>query len=246
MTDWLNHAAVAAPRNGTNSHTVGPNGTGGTVVAGSAFTPTAGNFLLVVVDGAVTSTTPAGWTLPTNGSAINNTGLYVWYRASAAGSDTIATTHNGVDYPAVFDFYEFPAGSTFKSSAAATAVSASGGAGPTLSGLTGTNWTAGAAGQNRGPADPATTITWNAGTEATDTSAAASGTDGYTYGLTYTDDDVATSKSYAATFSSTSFTVERLVFAVVAADPPPPAAVGILLQENGHPLLQETNNMILI
>lgn len=228
MADWLNHATIAAPKNGTSTHTVGPDGTGGTVVAGSAFTPTAGRLLVVFVEGAVTSTTPSGWTLPTNGSAINNSALYVWHR-TAAGSDTLTTTHNASDYAAVFDFYEFALGSTFVGVASTINVSASGGAGPTLSGLTGTNWTAGVMGQAN--ANVGTdSITWDLGTEAADVSVAQNVTDGYNYGLTYTDDDTATSAAYAATCSDTGNSVERLVVAVNAASGAPPNVVVQLIK----------------
>jgi hypothetical protein len=114
MSNWLNHVTIAAPRNGTTSHTCDPtNATGGgTVVTGSTFTPTSGRLLVVVCYGAVTFTTPSGWTLPTSGSAVNNGGLYVFYR-TAAGSDPFTTTQNGSNYPVVFDIYEFATGSTF-------------------------------------------------------------------------------------------------------------------------------------
>ena len=135
MALWLNHVAIAAPRNTLPTHTVDPNG--GTVVTGTNFTPTAGRFLLVVVEGSVTSTTPTpGWTL--EASAINNTGLYCWTR-TAAGSDTLSTTHNGSDYPVLFHWFEFAAGSTWVGDVSATAVAHGAGANPNLTGLTGTN-----------------------------------------------------------------------------------------------------------
>lgn len=211
MATWLNHVALTGPRNGTTTHTVDPST--GTVVAGSTFTPTAGRLLVVLAYGAVTSTTPAGWTLPTNGSAVNSGGLYVWTR-TAAGSDTFSTTHNGSNYAVSFDIYEFAAGSTFVSCASATGVAVTGGAGPTLSGLTGTNWIAGAVGQVNNTVSTYTT-SWSTGVEAADSSVAQAVTDGYNYGLTYLEDSVLTSASAAAT---TTFgagpTVERLMFAV--------------------------------
>lgn len=213
MADWLNHVAIAAPRNGTTTHTVTPSS--GSAVFGTLFTPTAGRLLVCVVEGSVTSTTPSGWTLPTGGSAINNTGLYVWYR-TAAGSDSLTTTHNGSNYPVMFHFFEFASGSTFSGSAASTGVSRSGGAGPTLSGLTGTNWTAGVVGQaGNGMTGNSTYISWSAGTELADSVLGNSGTDGYAYGLTATDANTASSASYAATMTAnTTDTTERLVFAV--------------------------------
>lgn len=214
MATFLNHVAVATPRNATTTHTVTPSS--GTVAAGTLFTPTAGNFLLCLAQGSVTSTTPTGWTLPTNGAAVNVTGLYVWYLASAAGSDSITTTHNGSNYPVVFDFYEFAAGSTFVKAAFATGVARAAGAGPSLTTLTGTNWIAGAYGAGVGASDSLASVTWNTGVEATDTSVAAATTDGYGYGLTYLVDSTLTTASAAATVTggNPGAGVERLMFAV--------------------------------
>ena len=218
MADWVNHAAVAGARNGTADHTVDATGTGGTVVDGAGFTPTAGRFLLCVVEGAVTSTTPTGWILPTNGSAVSATGLYVFYRVSASGTsaDQIATTHNGSNFPAMFDFYEFPASSSFVASVSATGVG-NGGAGPNLTGLTGTNWIAGAIGS--ATSGGISTTTWSAGTEEVDVSIATAATDGYTYSLAYSDDDVSSSAQWAATLALEFVAAERLMFAVNVATP---------------------------
>lgn len=211
---WVNHVVISAPRNGTTTHTVDPNG--GTVASGTNFVPTSGRLLVCIAYGGVTSTTPSGWTLPTNGSAINNGGLYVWYR-TAAGSDTLSTTHNGTNYALPFEVFEFPAGSTFKGSATATGVNFSGGAGPTLSGMTGTTQYFATVGQNLG-GSTAGAVTWSAGTEIADTSLAGSPTDGYTFGTAYLDDSAATSWSSAATTSGVSSnSTERLVFGVGAA-----------------------------
>jgi hypothetical protein len=214
---YLNHVTIAAARNGTTSHTIDPSATG-TVIDGAAFTPTAGRLLVVVAEGAVTSTTPSGWTLPSGGSAINNTGLYVWHR-TAAGGDTFSTTHNASNYPAVFDIYEFGSDSTFLGSAAATGVDSNGGAGPTLSSLTGTHWDAGVVGQVNASTTNTETILWDLGVEEVDTSTLqASGTDGYTYGLTVIEGATSSSAAFAATSSSNAATTERLVFAVDAGD----------------------------
>jgi hypothetical protein len=228
IADFLNHVAIAAPRNAATTHSVTPSsasvgttaiGTGvvaGAVASGTLFTPTAGRFLACFVSGAVTSTTPTGWTLDANGAAINNSGHYVWYRTSAAGSDVITTTHNAANYPILFDFYEFAAGSTFAKAAFATAV-ASGGAGPTLSALTGTNWTVGSLDTNTNSTGTWST-TWTTGTKLVDTFAAASGSEGYEYSLTAIDADTATTRAYSATFTTTSTggSAERIVFAVAA------------------------------
>lgn len=231
MADWVNHVAISAPRNGTTSHTVTPSS--GTVAAGTLFTPTAGNLLVCFAEGSVTSTTPSGWTLPASGSAINNTGLYVWYK-TAAGGDSLTTTHNASNYPVIFDFYEFPSGSTFNKSAASTGVAYNGGAGPTLSSITGTNWLAGVAGRADSTAT-ASSITWNAGTELTDSYVGNATTDGYTYGLTALDSSTNTSQSFAATYSPVNaFTVERLVVAVTVSAGAP-ALPPILIMQTRRP-----------
>lgn len=232
MSDWLNHAVLAAPNSGTTNHTVTASGTGGTVVGGAGFTPTSGRLLLCFAEGAVTSTTPTGWTLPTNGSAINNTGLYVWWRvASGTSADQVATTHNGSSYSVGFDFFEFASGSSFVASASAISVSGAGGAGPTLSGLTGTNWTAGIVGAANTSTTTVRSVTWNAGTEVTDSSVVAAGVDAYGLGVTETNANTATSVAYAATVGGAAPvpTVERLVVAVNVAGGAAPAIPPIIV-----------------
>lgn len=217
MAKWINHVAISRPRQaGVNTNTVNPASTT-TVVDGAAFTPTAGNLLVCVVEGAVTSTTPSGWTLPTGGSAISNTGLYVWYR-TAAGSDSISTTHNGSNYPVIFHFFEFASGSTFVKSAAATGVALSD-AQPTLSGLTGTNLIMAAAGGNMANGTGTISAGWGSGAvEETDTSVAfiPGSTDGYFYTLGYLEDSVLTSVAVSLTVTSSGGVgnLERLTWAV--------------------------------
>lgn len=212
MSQWLNHVAIAAPRNTSTTHTVTPSS--GTVVAGTLFTPTASRLLVCVVEGAVTSTTPSGWTLPSGGSAINNTGLYVWYR-SAAGSDSLTTTHNGSNYPVVFDFYEFPASTTWAGAVSATGVTYLAGAGPSLTGLTGTTQVYGVAGQTTSAARIGPYAgSWGTGAEMVDTSVAYSSTDGYTYGVTELVDYTSATASAAWTSTNAGDTVERLMWAV--------------------------------
>lgn len=233
----LNHVTIAAPRNGTATHTVTPSS--GSVVAGSLFTPTAGRFLVCVVEGAVTSTTPSGWTLPSGGSAINYTGLYVWYR-TAAGSDSFTTTHNGSNYPVVFDFYEFPSSTSWVNSVAATGVDPGGGAGPTLSGLTGTNQVYAIGGQSAPSSFPGPwTSTWSVGTEIVDASVAYSGNDGYTYGVSEFADYAGSSVSSAWTTANASGPLaERLVWAVnvsVAGPPPTPNSLSNRILSEKYP-----------
>jgi hypothetical protein len=184
----LNHAAIAAPRNATNTHTVTPSS--GTLAAGTLFTPTAGRFLLCVVEGSVTTTgaaggtgtsPPTGWTLPTNGSAVNATGLYVFTK-TAAGSDTMIANHNGTNYPVSFDFYEFSAGTTFVGAVTATSVGTTV-ANPNLTGLTGTTNIVMAA-KGQGGIAAVTTGTWNLSmTESLD--ACVNASDGYFCGVGY-------------------------------------------------------------
>lgn len=144
---YTNRVTMRYARNGTTSHTFNPSSaTGATVTDGQLFTPTAGRFLVGIVEGAVTTTgtagggggtAPTGWTLPANGAAVNNTGLYVFYK-TAAGSDTMLGQHNGSNYTSVVTFIEYPAGTTFLKAAQTTGIDLST-AGPALTGLTGTN-----------------------------------------------------------------------------------------------------------
>lgn len=228
MATWINHVAIAAPRNGTTSHTVSPSS--GTVVTGTLFTPTAGRLLVCVVSGSVTSSTPSGWTLPTNGSAVSNSGLYVWHRA-AAGNDSLTTNHNVGNYPILFDFYEFETGSTFAGSASAVTVSPTGAqAGPTLSGLSGSNWTAGAFSFAVVGTTGTASVAWAAGVEQVDTFTPNATTDGYVYSLTATENDASASRSYTATMTTSATMAgsgERLVFAVNAAEAIPGDAVDL-------------------
>jgi hypothetical protein len=213
MADWLNHVVIASPRNGTTTQTANPST--GTTAGGTNFSPTAGRFLLCFAFAGVTFTTPAGWTLPANGSAVGNGGLYCWWR-SAAGGDTVSSTINATNYPAVFDFYEFPSGSAFVKAATAIGV-ASGAAGPSVTALTGTNRTAGAVGVDitNGSSGSAGT-TWNAGTREADTAIPFATTDGYVYSTTDTSQNAATSQAYTATYTSTAAD-ERLTVAVSVA-----------------------------
>jgi hypothetical protein len=210
MTLWVNRVVIAAPRNGTTSHTVDP--ASGTVVAGVPFTPTAGRMLVVLAAGAVTSTTPTGFTLPTGGSAVGNSGLYFWYKTAAGGGgDTVTTTHNGSNYTCVFEFLEFGTG-TFLGATSATAVSPSANAGPSLTMATGTKLVMGVLSQTIPGA--AQSVTWGTGTEYTDTSAAASGTDGYVYSTSILEDSTSTAQTFTATSTYTTIGVERLVVAI--------------------------------
>jgi hypothetical protein len=214
-TFW-NHATVLAPRNGTTTHTASADGSGGSVVAGAPFTPTAGNLLVCVFAGAVTATTPAGWTLPTGGSAVNSTGMYVWWKI-ATGSDQIATTHNGSNYPVMLDFYEFKAGSVFAAATGTGAVT-NGSAPDPVTGLSGTNWIGGAVCMDAASAGSPMSTTWASGVQAVDYHVPYVTTDGFEYSAVYSANDTATSKAIAATIANNySASAQRLMYAVTVA-----------------------------
>lgn len=212
MATWLNHVAIAAPRNGTTGHTVDPSG--GTVVAGSSFTPTSGRLLVCVMSGPNGgSTTPSGWTKPSAIPAWDAVTVYLFHR-TAAGSDTVTVTHDNTNLPCLFEFFEFASGSTFVGVAAAAAV-ANGGAGPSITGLTGTNLVIASMGKQNWSGD-VHSVTWSAGTEIVDTSVINSGTNGYTFGTTHVEDYTGSSWSSAATCTMAG-THERITFAVTVA-----------------------------
>lgn len=208
---WTNHVAIAAPGNGTNSNTINPNS--GVAVAGSLFTPTAGRLLVVLVSGSVTSSTPSGWT--NAGQAVNNSGLYIWRRV-AVGGDTFTTTHNGANYPVMFDIYEFPEDSVFIGASAEGNVSATSGAqGPTLSGLTADANMRMAVASQSWSSGATPTFTWSGGTEAVDTNASWTGAiSGYGYSLAYVENATDGTFGLAATSTLTFVTVERAVLAI--------------------------------
>lgn len=226
---WLNHVAIATPRNGTTSHTASPST--GTVASGTLFTPTAGNLLVCIVEGAVTSTTPTGWTLPAGGSAINQSGFYVFYR-TAAGSDTFTTTHNVSNYPVLFHFIEWD--STFSFAGAASATNTAQGAStPTLTGLTGTNEVCYLFAQGNPNTTGTYTTTWGAGpTEIVDTfDNRVAPTDGYVYSMAYNAAiSTATTSASATSTNTANFTSpERITFAVKSSGGVAPPALPIIV-----------------
>ena len=213
MPAWTNRAVYQLARNGTSTHTVDLTSTVG-LVSGAPFTPVAGRLLVAVVGGAVASSTPTGWTLPAAGSAVNYTGLYVWYRTAAAGSETFTTTHNGADYAIVVAVYEFPVGASFVKSAASASVTV-GGSNPNLTGLTGSNLVMAAKGKlNTGSAD--SDYTWTGtGSPVKDwvVTAYGGGTDGHVTSVAYVEGFTGTSwQPTGATTGGTS--CEGLTFAV--------------------------------
>jgi hypothetical protein len=133
---WLNHVVI---KQATSQGTVDPSNPtlgGGSLVAGTAFTPTAGRLLVALVAGAVTTSTPTGWTLPSGGSSVNSQGLYV-FNKTAAGSDTLTGYSHNAAWEAVWDIYEFDSSVTFAGAGGNGRTSS--GSSRTLSGMSGTN-----------------------------------------------------------------------------------------------------------
>lgn len=219
MASWIGRTVVSAPQNASNTHTV-------------AFTPArAGSLLVCVVEGAVTSTTPDGWTLPPDGAAVSSTGLYVWHKVATAGEASLTTTHNASNYAVGFVIYEFNAGSTFVKSATGTNATPAG-PGATLTGLTGTNTTFGAVGVPVPYFTEAPNTTWS-GTptpiEDVDINAPRTDADGYILSVAAVDENP--NSSFAPTGAvvggSTGNSKESLAFAVKAMVGNPPTVVTI-------------------
>lgn len=210
MAKWINRSLIQAPRNGTTTHTV-------------AFTPaTAGNLLVMVMEGAVTHTVPTGWTR--RNQALNSTELSVYTKTATGGESSFSTTHNGGNYPIAVVVYEFPAGTTWSGGISATGVS-TGGANPNLTGLTGTNLAIAAAAAVVSTAPG--TATWSTPTgitEDVDVSVGGGATDGYLLTVAYIEDHAGSSFQPGGSISFSPFGgKETLTFAVkVPAGTTPP------------------------
>jgi hypothetical protein len=214
VAKWINRSVVQAPRNGTSSHTI-------------AFTAaTAGNLLVLVLEGAVTHTVPTGWTR--RNQALNATELSVYTKTATAGESSFSTTHNGADYPVAAVVYEFPAGSSWVNGVSNAAVGQTGN-NPTLSGLTGTNLLFAVVDTPNpvGGTAPGG-CTWSGVTglvEDVDIAAAPSAsTDGYAVSLAYVEDSTATSFAPLGQFTGTGLNKEALTFAVHVVAPAAPVA----------------------
>lgn len=203
MASWLQSTIVQAPRNGSLNHTV------------SFAAATSGNLLLLVMEGAVTHTTPSGWTRKIQ--ALNQTELSVYTKTASASESSFTTTHNAADYPIVAIIYEFVAGSTWVGGVGATGLNTQTGVNPTLSGLTGSNVLFGAVGITSNAGQGANSTTWS-GTptpiEAVDLQVVNNTvTDGYGFSLCYVEDTTATSFSplgnmlYGATKEAVTFAI---------------------------------------
>ena len=127
MAKWLQRTVLA----GTS---INPNGTANHTCTFTA--ATSGSYLVAVVAGSVTFTTPAGWTLLASG--VNNATVYVFTKTATAGESSFTTTHNGSNFPIRGVVYEFPAGTTSIGANYQTGVGAGTVTTPALAGLSGT------------------------------------------------------------------------------------------------------------
>lgn len=216
MPSWVNRtvlsgASVAA--NGTASHTC-------------TFTPAAsGNFLIAMVAGGVTFTTPTGWTLVK--SAINNAGLYVFSKTASASESSFSTTHNGSGWAIEGVVYEFYAGSTVfgtpnnaTNQALNTAVT-----GPAIVGITGTQTGFAVRSLNTGTAASGTaSCTWTTpSTKDYDAYTPGNGTtDGIELTIAYVDGFTASTLNPSSNLATTTGGVssEAITFLLTVTTPP--------------------------
>lgn len=212
MALWLNRSVLSGSSvdpNGTTSHTC-------------TFTPaTSGNYLVAIVAGAVTFTTPSGWTLVR--SAILEGAVYVFAKTATGGESSFSTTHNGSNYAIRGIVYEFAAGTTLLGSNSGTADGGGAIAGPSVTGLGGT-YTGFAARSHILPlSNSSIDATWTTpSTEDYEVSAGATATDGI--GLSVAYQDGLTSSTFSASYNMTwqnnpTTAGEAVVFALAVAEP---------------------------
>lgn len=221
MAKWTVASLSQQARNGTTSHTF-------------TFTqPAAGSFLVAVVAGPVTFTTPTGFTQVQ--SAVNAGGQYLFTKASATGSETsITCTTNSANFPAVARIYEFPSGSTILGSLSKVNAGQASFSGAALTALgSSVKLLVGVGSQ---AATSGTTPTWsawsNSAVEDTDVNAPFSGNDGYSLGIAYLEDSVLTGWTPTATITSGSLQgAEAITFAVSVAAGGAPATPPILTMQ---------------
>lgn len=212
MSQWVNRTVLtgsSADQNGTTSHTC-------------TFTPAAaGNLLVAIVGGAVTSTTPSGWTLVT--SAINNCGLYVFTKTATLGESSFSTTHNGSDYAIQGIIYEFFAGSSCIGSNSSSSISSGSQTGPQVTSLSGTYTRFAARTMCISSPTAAASTSWTTPTiEDYDVLTPKTNTDGVYLTVAYDDSQIGSSFNPSANVTSnTGTTLEAIAFALSVI---PPAA----------------------
>jgi hypothetical protein len=213
MSSWVNRTVLSGSSvnaNGTTSHTC-------TFTAAAA-----GNFLVAIIAGSVTSSTPTGWTLQV--SAINNTGLYVFTKTAGSGESSFSTTHNSSDYAIKGIVYEFAAGTTFLNGNQAVGLAqASTITSPGVTGLSGTYTRFSARAQGMTNANSDCTVSWTTPTgQDYDSYIVKATNDGVFLGIG-TDDNASGSSftpSYFITTNNSSGTGEGISFALNVVSPP--------------------------
>lgn len=209
MPMWSNRGEGVAAANGTTTHTV-------TI----PFTPTSGRLLVAIMGGAVTFTTPTGWTA--GPSQVNAQGLYVFTKTSDGTETSLSTTHNGTNYPIAWVIYEFASGSALTGTAGTgTNVAVGATTWATVTALPGTAVTVfGAATQAALPATTSNASTFTAPwLEDVDSfTAAGASTEGAYLAVGYQDGITATSATPVGSVTGTGTTGvgERLAFGVNA------------------------------
>jgi hypothetical protein len=213
MAVWINRTELSGSSidpNGTTSHTC------------SFTAATAGNFLVAIIAGSVTSTTPSGWTLLV--SAVNYTGLYVFTKTADSAEASFTTTHNGSNYPIKGVVYEFPAGTSTASSSINNIASITNPiTGPTVTSLTGTYTRFTARSNSMTTSTSAASLTWTIpSVEDTDSYIARSGSiDGVHLSIAYDNGQSTTSFTPAYAISGTNLpsSGEAIAFGLYVASP---------------------------
>lgn len=207
MAKWLQRTALAGA-------SVNPNGTASHTCTFTA--ATSGNYLVAVVAGAVTFSTPAGWTLLA--SAVNEATVYVFTKTATAGESSFTTTHNGSNYAIRGVVYEFPVGTTSLSANYQTGVGTGTVTTPALSGLTGTYTLFGARAHGLTTSGGTIDATWiTPSTEDYEVYVGASTIDGAGLSVAYADDMTvaAPALNYALLTDNTATTTgESVIFAL--------------------------------
>lgn len=208
---WVNRTVLSGASvdpNGTTSHTC-------------TFTPaTSGNFLVAIVAGAVTSTTPSGWSL--SDFMVGNAGIYAFYKTATSGESSFSTTHNGSNYAIQGVVYEFQAGTAYLGGESAAGSSGTLN-GPTPIGLSGTYSRFAARSWGQSTSGAVTSCVWTLPTiEDYDVTVPAASQDGIYLTIAY--DDGATGSSFTANSTITTNqggSGEAVAFALTVVDPPP-------------------------